>query len=118
MRQQRGELLAVATTQFDHSAAVLEYLSDRGRVLLKQLQLGSRDPVPRQMTNRVEERRAQRVVEESRRQLPWGQLEIEPDVVGKAESLMSFARFDQVSFIASAAVRSRTASQQNGSASA
>ena len=44
----------------------------------KQLQLGSRDAVPRQMADRVEQRRAERVVEESRRQLPRLQLQVEP----------------------------------------
>ena len=54
-----------------------EYLSDRGRVPLQQLQLGSRDAIPRQMTDRVEQRRAERVVQESRRQLPRVQLQVE-----------------------------------------
>ena len=64
MGQQRRELLAVAATQLDDPATSAECPPYRRRVLLKQPQLGARDAVPRQMTNRVEERRAQRVVEE------------------------------------------------------
>ena len=77
MRQQRGELLAVATPQFDDSLASPECPPDRGGVPLQQLQLGSRDAIPRQVTDRVEQRRAERVVQESRRQLPGVQLQVE-----------------------------------------
>ena len=62
--QQRGELLAVAAAQLDDPAASAECPPNRRRVLLKQPQLGARDAVPRQVTNRVEQRGAQRVVQE------------------------------------------------------
>jgi hypothetical protein len=78
MRQQRRELFAVPASEFDDSPALPKCLPDRGRVPLKQLQLGSRDAVPRQVTDRVEQGRAKRVVQESRRQLPRFQLEVEP----------------------------------------
>ena len=77
MRQQRRELLAVPASELDDSPALPECLPDRDRVPLKQLQLGSRDAVPRQVTDRVEQGRAKRVVQESRRQLPRFQLQVE-----------------------------------------
>ena len=89
MRQQGRELLAVPASQFDDSPAFLEYLSNRGRVPLKQLQLGSRDAIPRQMTDRVEQGGAQRVVQKSRRQLPRFQLQVEAS--GMCELAMLFA---------------------------
>ena len=42
----------------------------RGRAALEQAQLGARDAVPRQPADRLEQRRAERVVEVARRQLP------------------------------------------------
>ena len=78
MRQQRCELFAVAASRFDHASAMPEGLCpNRRRMPLKQLQLGSRDAIPGQVTDRVEQRRAERVVEEAGGQLPRVQLQVE-----------------------------------------
>src|SRR5580765_6947704 len=85
MRQQGCELFTVAAPRFDHASAMAEDLPDRRRMPLKQLQLGSRDAIPGQVTDRVEQRRAERVVEEAGWQLLRAQLQVEPDSLREFE---------------------------------
>jgi hypothetical protein len=80
VRQERRELLAVAAAELDHAAARSQRPADRRPVSAEQLHLGARDPVPRKVADRVEQRRAERVVEESRGELSRALLEVAADV--------------------------------------
>ena len=75
---ERGQLLAIATSQLHHASSIPQPCSNVGRPPLEQAQLGPRDAVPGEMADRVEQRRPQRVVEKTRRQLPWRLLQVEP----------------------------------------
>ena len=89
MPQQRREFFAVAAPELDHPAAAPQRLPDRARVPLEQPKLGPRDAIPGQMADGVEQRRAERVVEEARGELPRGLLQIEPDVAREIELLLT-----------------------------
>ena len=89
MPQQRRELLAIATPELDHAATAPHRLPDGARVLPEQPKLGARDAVPGQMTDGVEQRGAERIVEEARGELPRGLLEIEPDGAREIELLLT-----------------------------
>src|SRR3954469_18406687 len=75
MGQKSGQLLAVAATQSCAPAAAREYLPYCVRMASQQPQFGARHPVPWQVTDGVEQRRAERVIQESRRQSPRAELQ-------------------------------------------
>jgi hypothetical protein len=90
--QQRPELFAVPAPRFDDATAMPEDMPDCWRVPLKQLQLGSRDAIPRQVTDRIEQRRTERVVEEAGGQLSRVQLQVEADRLREFEPFVANVR--------------------------
>jgi hypothetical protein len=65
MRQERRQLLAIAATQLHDAPTRSDGAADGHRVPGQQPTLGGGDAIPRQVADRVEQRRAERVVEEA-----------------------------------------------------
>ncbi len=75
------DLLAAAASELDDRAlAIAERRHDRRGVPCEQIGLGSRDPVPRQTADRLEQARPERVVQILRLQLLGREREVPLDI--------------------------------------
>ena len=82
---QQQQLLAAPAPQFDDGGPLVftERGNNRGTVLREQPRLRPRDAIPRQPADRLEEARAERVVEIFRLKLLRGEPQIPTDVGGE-----------------------------------
>jgi hypothetical protein len=81
--EQALQLVAVPRPEFHDRGERLEVAHDLRAVGGQQRGLRARDPVPRQVADRVEQRGPERIVEVPRRQLSRMPREVQPDVAGK-----------------------------------
>jgi hypothetical protein len=80
---ERLQLAAVAGAELDEVRELRELREDLRAVTFEEAHLCARDRVPREFADRVEQRRAERVVEIHRRQLPWRELQTVAHIFGK-----------------------------------
>src|SRR5712664_3523317 len=77
---QRRELFSAPGPELDESPQRIDVREDLASAAPEQVPLRSRNPIPRQLTDGLEERRAERVVQVAGRQLPRRQRQVIRDV--------------------------------------
>jgi hypothetical protein len=80
---ERRQFVSAARAELDEHRQRIDARQNLAPVAREQGALGARNRIPRQLADRLEQRRTERVVEVARRQLPRRQREVILDVAGK-----------------------------------